>query len=88
MWNIEPSEILSKFIVSANNLKHFKCTGEHLIAHCEGGPANQSNIVAACWFCNSKRHQRKIAIGLKQYKNHVLKRLKKGKWNIGMISEA
>ena len=34
-----------------------RCTAEHLIARSEQGPDSQSNIVAACKFCNSMRHR-------------------------------
>ncbi len=87
MWNKEPSEILSKYNVSIKNLVHFKCTGEHLIAHCEGGSAKHSNIVAACWFCNSKRHQRKKTPNDTQFLKYVRYRIKSGKWNCGLITE-
>lgn len=87
MWNKEPSEVLKKYNVSIKNLVHFKCTGEHLIAHSEGGSAKQSNIVAACLFCNFKRHQRKKRPNDIQFQNYVMYRVKSGKWNSGLISE-
>ena len=37
------------------------CTAEHLKARCEVGPDTAANIVAACWWCNSHRHRRKVA---------------------------
>jgi len=37
------------------------CTAEHLKARREGGPESAENIVAACWWCNSRRHRLKVA---------------------------
>jgi 5-methylcytosine-specific restriction endonuclease McrA len=88
MWNKDPSEVLKKYNVSMKNLAHFKCTGEHLIAHSEGGSAKQSNIVAACWYCNSKRHQRKKQPNDIQFQKFVQYRIKLSRWNSGLITEA
>jgi 5-methylcytosine-specific restriction endonuclease McrA len=86
MWNISTKELSIKFKVSKKNLSNFKCTGEHLTPHSEGGSANQSNIVAACWFCNSKRHQRKTIPNDEEYHRFVQKRVHLGKWNTNYIS--
>jgi len=59
----------------------FKCTAEHLEARQDGGKYTAGNIVAACHFCNSKRHQRrKQAPSPKDYKQLVQDRLRKGCW--------
>jgi len=36
-------------------------TAEHLEARCEGGADSTDNIVAACRFCNGRRHRAKVA---------------------------
>jgi len=36
--------------------KHLRCTAEHLVARQDGGQDIAENIVAACVWCNSRRH--------------------------------
>ncbi len=59
MWSENPHEFASKHKITLGQAKRFQCTGEHLQAHQDGGSSKQHNIVAACLFCNQKRHQRK-----------------------------
>nr|WP_209399021.1 HNH endonuclease [Marinobacter salsuginis] len=58
---------------------------EHLVAHSEGGSAGQSNIVAACRFCNEKRHTRKNPPDPQAYSALVERRLQKGGWNSHLL---
>ncbi|MCB1483339.1 MAG: HNH endonuclease [Hyphomicrobiaceae bacterium] len=57
-----------------------RCTAEHLVARCEGGPDTIQNIVAACWLCNNRRHRRKVSLSAQTYLDHVRQRIAKGKW--------
>lgn len=50
------------------------CTAEHLKARCEGGQDTAANIVAACWWCNSQRHRRKVAPGPEAWRRMVRER--------------
>lgn len=59
----------------------FQCTAEHLIARQDGGRDVTSNIVAACWFCNSRRHRSKKPLPPRAYLAHVHRRMSKRKWN-------
>jgi len=82
MWSGNPHEFASKFKISLAQAKRFRCTGEHLKAHCEGGSASPANIVAACCFCNQKRHRgRKEIPSPDQYKNLIQRRMDKGRWH-------
>jgi len=58
-----------------------QCTGEHLIAHKNGGSAKKENIAAACRFCNKQRHHRKKDIEPGEFEKYVLGRLNKGRWH-------
>jgi HNH endonuclease len=81
MWVNEPSELSNKYNISHKQAKNLRCTGEHLIAHQDGGNAKKNNIVAACWCCNQRRHQRKKAPNPKEYKKLVQQRMNQGRWH-------
>ncbi|NOR42344.1 MAG: restriction endonuclease [Gammaproteobacteria bacterium] len=81
MWTNDPQYFSSKYKISEKQAKHFKCTGEHLVAHQHGGSSQQDNIVAACEFCNLQRHRRKSNPSPTQYKDFVQQRMDKGRWH-------
>jgi 5-methylcytosine-specific restriction endonuclease McrA len=61
----------------------YLCTAEHLIARCDGGADTEANIVAACWFCNTRRHRRTKSLAPEGYRTHVRRRLVAGRWHSG-----
>ena len=82
MWNADPLALISKYSISHRQAKLLQCTGEHLVAHKDGGSCLPENIVAVCHFCNSHRHgNRKKEILPAQYRELVQKRLVKGGWH-------
>lgn len=81
MWLDQPEHFALRFGITVPQSKQFQCTAEHLIARQDGGPTSQSNIVAACLFCNQKRHQRKIALNPLKHKELVKKRLSVQRWH-------
>jgi len=81
MWTSSVEEFAAKHKITSAQAKLLQCTGEHLKAHHEGGKADQSNIVAACLYCNQGRHKRKDAPAPEQYKRLVYQRLSKGGWH-------
>ena len=81
MWRKDSDQFASQYNLSPTQTMHLKCTGEHLIAHCEGGSASRSNIVAACRYCNSRRHQAVKPLTPDRYKKHVRKCVAKGHWH-------
>ncbi|MBY6073418.1 HNH endonuclease [Marinobacter salsuginis] len=81
MWNSDLQAFAIQHSLSLKKARNFQCTGEHLLAHSEGGSASSMNIVAACKFCNSKRHARKTAPEPRAFADLVQKRLEKGAWN-------
>ncbi|MGL1932206.1 MAG: HNH endonuclease [Desulfotalea sp.] len=80
MWQSKPKKFAKKHDISEKEARQLQCTAEHLKARCDGGGNQKENIVAACSCCNQKRHQRKKQLSSSQYKKHVSKRLKNGKW--------
>jgi len=88
MWIDDVSSFSQRYELTLKQAQLFKCTGEHLIAFHEGGTTNQSNIVAACYYCNSRRHKPKEALSPERYKKKVQSRMRSGKWHTGFISIA
>lgn len=82
MWSENLHEFALKHKITLGQAKCFQCTGEHLKAHQDGGAATQDNIVAACWFCNHKRHQRKEPPPPDQYKKLIENRMSQGRWHV------
>jgi hypothetical protein len=81
MWSENPHEFASKHKITLAQAKRFQCTGEHLRAHQDGGSSKQHNIVAACLFCNQKRHSRKEPPPPDQYKELIHQRMSQGRWH-------
>jgi len=48
-----------RYGLTARDAESLLSTAEHLVAHKDGGTDGNSNVVAACWTCNQRRHQRK-----------------------------
>ena len=87
MWLDDPEVFANKYKITTKQAKLFQCTAEHLKAKQDGGKNHESNIVAACHFCNQKRHKCKKPKDPIAYKNYVSSRLGKGKWNSVLIQE-
>ena len=79
MWQDNPEEV--GLLPRSKASRFFKCTAEHLVARCEGGTDTADNIVAACYLCNSRRHQFRRPLGPEAYRSHVAHRLARGKWH-------
>jgi 5-methylcytosine-specific restriction endonuclease McrA len=81
MWEGNQKGFANKNKITKKYAARFQSTAEHLLARCDGGKDQESNIVAACIFCNNKRHQRKKPLGPPVYKALIQKRLQQGKWH-------
>ena len=81
MWKNDPSELTSKYGIALHQAMYLQCTGEHLVAHKDGGGTGEKNIVAACKFCNLQRHKRKDDVAPQQFLHLVQQRLSKGRWH-------
>lgn len=81
MWTSDPRHFAAQHHLTIKQTKRYRCTAEHLRPRRDGGGHIASNIVAACWFCNSRRHMRKADLSPSQFKAHVQKRLKRGLWH-------
>ena len=56
-----------------------RCTAEHLVPKSAGGNLCESNIVAACMYCNNKRSQHR-GLSHQQYKEYVKNELRMNRW--------
>jgi hypothetical protein len=65
-----------------------RCTAEHMHARCDGGSSVRPNIVAACLFCNGKRHKRKRPLSSAEYKAFVEERMSQGRWHPRWVFDA
>jgi hypothetical protein len=63
--------------------KYLRCTAEHLTARQNQGRDNSQNIVAACWWCNTRRHKGRAenAPNPQKYRQRVQSLMKKGCWH-------
>lgn len=80
MWERDGDSYSQFHKLSLSQAKLFKCTAEHLLARQDGGIDHSQNIVAACQWCNQKRHNRKLAPSPVEYRKMVKKRLSTGRW--------
>ena len=85
MWDPKLKVAATELCLAPNMPKLLRCTAEHLHARSEGGADSPSNIVAACWFCNTRRHHRKAPPSPDVYRAYVQKRMAKGKWLAGYL---
>lgn len=76
MWLSSPAELKLRNRAA----KPFQCTAEHLLARRDGGRDVAVNIAAACWLCNTRRHQRKTPPHPDAYRALVQRRMARGKW--------
>ncbi|MBS0353710.1 MAG: HNH endonuclease [Proteobacteria bacterium] len=81
MWSHSPQEYAKARGISLADARRFQATAEHLKARSEGGSNSRRNIVAACFFCNQKRHRRKAAPAPDAYQALVQGRIAHGKWH-------
>ena len=80
MWTESIADFQNEHSVSAQKARWFQCTAEHLKTASEGGAISETNIVAACRFCNESRHRVKSALPPNAYKEEVARFLQQGKW--------
>jgi len=81
MWLSNQETFAGQYGLSAKQAKLLMCTGEHLLPHKDGGGACKQNIVAACLYCNTRRHKRTFDLSPEDYRRKVQKQMTKGKWH-------
>lgn len=83
IWEEEVEQFCRRFQLSVRVAQLLKCTAEHLLAQKDGGKDTAGNIVAACAWCNRRRHHGRhhCAPTPLAYKCRVLQRVAQGKWH-------
>ena len=81
MWDTELDEFIARYGISRGLARRFRCTAEHVEARCDGGKDVAANIVAACLFCNGRRHRVKHPLDASEHVSVVRLRLAKGRWH-------
>lgn len=87
MWQRSMEAFAATFDLSSRQARHLQCTAEHLQARVDGGGDSQSNIVAACRYCNTKRHQRKAARDAVHHKQHIERLMSQMRWHATWVFE-
>lgn len=82
MWLSDPVSFSSRLAVTQTQARILQCTAEHLLPRSEGGQDCASNIVAACLYCNTRRHRRKKTVRSPQdHRKHVRNRMSIRRWH-------
>lgn len=81
MWLTDAAAFAIRQGLTRRQAEHFRCTGEHLVARCDGGKNCQNNVAAACWWCNTRRHARKQPQSPEIYRQLVQRRIAAGRWH-------
>lgn len=81
IWLRNPAAFARRNSISIRESARFRCTAEHLRARAEGGANTRENIVAACFFCNSRRHRRSRAPTPVEFRSHVQRRIRTRRWH-------
>lgn len=81
MWLQDINGFCARHTISRNQALSLKCTAEHLVARMDGGVDADSNIVAACHYCNQARHRASVPLSPPDFKQEALRLLTVGKWH-------
>ncbi len=81
MWDGDPDLFARRHGLRGSRLHWLQATAEHLLARKDGGPDTAANIVAACRFCNSRRHHGPKPLPPAEYARKVQRRLAAGRWH-------
>ncbi|MFP7722822.1 HNH endonuclease [Lysobacter sp. A3-1-A15] len=81
MWLGSADTFCTQFRLRSGQVLALQCTAEHLVARQDGGTDCRENVVAACRWCNRRRHARPKAMPVDKYRDHVAWRVKQGRWH-------
>jgi len=86
IWEKDSKQFMRQFDLTHREAELLRCTAEHLQAKQDGGRDSRSNIAAACWYCNSRRHQAHAPLDPDDFAAHVQRRVNKGAWLPGSLA--
>jgi 5-methylcytosine-specific restriction endonuclease McrA len=80
VWIEDPDGFAARYKLTTGQVRRLRCTAEHLKARADGGTNRRDNVVAACFYCNSRRHRTQTPLSPPEYQAHVRRRMQKGRW--------
>lgn len=82
-WESHGKAFAKRLGIPRKLVRHLRCTAEHLKARRDGGGDEPSNIVAACEWCNQKRHAdgASAAPTPELHKMEVRRQVLRGEWH-------
>jgi hypothetical protein len=81
MWSDHPEQFAQEYGITIRQARFLRCTGEHLRARQDGGTTAQSNIAAACLYCNQGRHRRKCPPSPEAHMQRIARKIARGLWH-------
>lgn len=81
MWLRNRIEFMREVGVTVRQARQLMCSTEHLRARQDGGTDDPSNIVAACTYCNRRRHACRKPLSWRQFLRLVRRRLTERRWH-------
>lgn len=80
MWLRNKRAFAKAHGIIARYLRLFRATAEHVVPRQSGGTTSASNIVAACWHCNSNRHRGGRNPSADDYRRSVQRKCERGQY--------
>ena len=81
MWRRDPAAFAAHHGLTLRQALLLQATAEHLLPAGEGGKDVHENIVAACFYCNRKRHQARNILSPLAHMKKVRRQLRRGRWH-------
>lgn len=81
MWKDNPATFAAENSITLRQARLLQATAEHLTPRADGGCDSDKNIVAACAFCNIKRHKGRAVLSPSAYAVKVRRQLQSGRWH-------
>jgi hypothetical protein len=85
MWSDNPEQFAQEYGITIRQARFLRCTGEHLRARQDGGTTAQSNIAAACLYCNQGRHRRNCPPSPEVHMQRIRQRIARGLWHASWV---
>lgn len=79
MWRADPDAFARQQGLSPATARWLQASAEHLHARRDGGGDAETNIVAACVYCNRHRHMARVPLSPTSFQRRVKSRLAAGK---------
>jgi hypothetical protein len=83
MWEDNPEAFSRFYGITLKQARLLRSTAEHLVAQQDNGGDTPDNVVAACLWCNQRRHKgrHRKAPDPETYKHFISMRMEKGLWH-------